>query len=90
MIPPWREALANAVTTVAPGGKLLVVDFGQQSGLPVWFHDALSAWLARFSVTPRGDLEAEMARIAAAEGATLSFRSLYRDYARYGVISRQA
>ena len=90
MIPPWREALANAVTAVAPGGKLLVVDFGQQSGLPVWFHDALSAWLARFSVTPRGDLEAEMARIAAAEGAALSFRSLYRDYARYGVITRQA
>lgn len=88
MIPPWREALACAMAAVAPEGELHVVDFGQQAGLPAWFHGGLTAWLARFSVTPRGDLEAEMGRVAVAHGGSLTFARLYRDYARYGVIAK--
>ncbi|MDO9382642.1 MAG: class I SAM-dependent methyltransferase [Hyphomicrobiaceae bacterium] len=88
MIPPWREALACAMTAVAPGGELHVVDFGQQAGLPAWFQAGLTAWLARFCVTPRGDLEGEMARIATDHGGSLRFARLYRDYARYDVIAR--
>ena len=53
MIPPWREALAQAFTAVAPGGSLHIVDFGEQSELPGWFGKALRAWLAKFSVEPR-------------------------------------
>lgn len=86
MIPPWREALDSALCAVAPGGELHVVDFGQQSGLPHWFHRGLTAWLQRFSVTPRLDLESEMAGIAKTHGGQLEFSSLYRDYARYGII----
>lgn len=88
MIPPWRQALAAAFAATAPGGELHVVDFGQQVELPRAFHHGLTAWLARFSVTPRPDLEQEMARVAAAPEATLAFTTLYRDYARYGVIVR--
>lgn len=88
MIPPWQQAAERALAAVAPGGELHVVDFGQQSELPGWFHQALRAWLAKFSVSPRAELQAEMRRVAAEAGAALLFTPLYRDYARYGVVCR--
>ncbi len=38
MIPPWREALAQAVDALAPGGSLHIVDFGDYAGLPAPFR----------------------------------------------------
>lgn len=91
MIPPWREALAHAAQlTASPGGRLSVVDFGEQDGLPAWFRSVLHAWLARFHVTPRADLRPILSDIAAATGGTLQFARLYRDYAVYAVISPQS
>jgi S-adenosylmethionine-diacylgycerolhomoserine-N-methlytransferase len=90
MIPPWRKALHQALGAVAPGGELHVVDFGQQSELPAWFHRGLSAWLDKFSVTPRADLRSEMASAATRAGGVLLFTPLYRDYARYGIICRSS
>lgn len=87
MIPPWREALRQTMAVVAPGGRLHVVDFGEQDGLPRWFGAALRAWLAKFHVEPRGDLEAEMRAAVRDRGGALAFTSLYRDYARYGVVT---
>jgi len=88
MIPPWRAAIAEALAHVAPGGSLHVVDFGQQERLPGWFRAGLHAWLAKFHVAPRADLEAVLREAAEAAGATPSFGALHRDYARYGVIRR--
>ena len=87
MIPVWRQAIAHAMTLVKPGGALHVVDFGQQQRLPRWFQRTLHGWLAKFHVSPRADLEAAMAESAKAHGGRLMFTSLYRDYARYGVIA---
>lgn len=88
MIPPWREALPASLKAVAPGGSLHIVDFGQQAELPAWFKGGLSAWLAKFDVSPRGDLEMEMQKLAAANGCRLTFERLYRDYAQLGVVNR--
>jgi len=88
MIPPWRLALPEALNAVAPGGSLHVVDFGQQAELPRFFKAGLGAWLAKFAVEPRADLEQELAKVAAANGATLRFERLYRDYAQLGVVTR--
>lgn len=89
MIPPWRETAAHAMSlTAAKGGSLHVVDFGGQTKLPSFFRAGLRAWLAKFSVTPRDDLESVLAGIARDAGAELTFQRLYRDYARYGVVSR--
>jgi S-adenosylmethionine-diacylgycerolhomoserine-N-methlytransferase len=89
MIPPWREAIAQGFDIVAtPGGRLLIVDFGEQDRLPAWFRRSLFAWLAKFHVTPRADLEGVLAELAAASGGELSFRRLYRDYARLAQIVR--
>lgn len=88
MIPPWRETVAHALALTSPGGSLHVVDFGGQDELPGWFRSGLRAWLAKFSVTPRGDLEAVLGAVARQQGARLEFRRLYRDYARYAVVRK--
>lgn len=87
MIPGWERAIASAADSLVSGGRLMVVDFGDQAGLPRWFGKALHAWLARFSVSPRSDLES-VAKIAAHErGLLAEHRPLYRGYAQYAVIS---
>lgn len=86
MIPGWEAALYQAVEAVAPGGELHVVDFGQQTALPGWFGKGLKAWLARFHVTPQATLGDAMAAIAQEHHGELRFSTLYRDYARIGVI----
>lgn len=88
MIPPWEQAIGEAVSHLAPRGALHVVDFGGQDGLPRWFRAGLRAWLRKFHVEPRRGLEAAMGISADKAGATLSFQPLFRDYARYGVIHR--
>jgi S-adenosylmethionine-diacylgycerolhomoserine-N-methlytransferase len=81
MIPAWERACAEAAAHLAPEGSLHVVDFGDQGGLPRWFRQSLRAWLARFSVTPRLDLERELQRLATTTHARLTFKPLYRRYA---------
>lgn len=88
MIPDWHRALRMAAAQLAPGGELHVLDFGDQSRLPRGFRHVLQAWLARFHVTPRIDLQTQMQTVAAVQGLELRFQSLFRDYARYGVLIR--
>ena len=77
MIPDWRGALREGVAKLAPGGRLDVVDFGQQEQLPGWFRGLLFAWLAKFDVSPRPDLFAAIDEIAPRAQHT----PLYRGYA---------
>ena len=88
MIPEWRGALAQAARCVAPGGKLELVDFGQQDGLPSLWRRALLGWLARFHVAPRADLGGVIAALAAETGTAGYCRSLYRGYAVRGGLAR--
>ena len=44
------------------------------------------AWLKKFSVFPRDDLESELRKAPEQVGAQLKFETLYRDYARYGIV----
>ncbi len=88
MIPPWRKTLVPALTAVNPGGRLHIVDFGQQQGWPRWFRAALFAWLAKFTVSPRADLEDALQSAANEVGATLDFKRIYRGYSDYAVLTR--
>ncbi len=90
MIPPWREAIAQGLAAVTPGGSLHIVDFGQQAGLPGLFKSGLHAWLAKFSVEPRLDLEDELKALADQYGCGLKFERLLRDYAQHAVVSKPA
>jgi S-adenosylmethionine-diacylgycerolhomoserine-N-methlytransferase len=89
MIPPWQAALPLAIAATRVGGRLHIVDFGQQEGMPGWFKRALFAWLAKFTVTPRAELE--QALRAAAEGhGTVTFERLHRGYADLASVTRTA
>jgi S-adenosylmethionine-diacylgycerolhomoserine-N-methlytransferase len=88
MIPDWTGALSEAARHLAPEGELHIVDFGTQRRLPVWFRGGLRAWLAKFHVTPRDDLPAALRQAADAVGGTSVSQPLYRDYARYGALTR--
>jgi S-adenosylmethionine-diacylgycerolhomoserine-N-methlytransferase len=78
MIPPWQDALANALANLRPGGELRIVDFHDAAGLPGWFAAVLRRWLALFGVTPRGGLANH---VALADIAAFSATPLYRRYA---------
>ncbi|GAA0737311.1 class I SAM-dependent methyltransferase [Sphingomonas japonica] len=88
MIPDWQAAIGAAVDALAPGGALHVVDFGQLERLPSPLRAGLFAWLRRFDVTPRADLEQWLRVAADARAASLAFESLYRGYAWSGVVRR--
>lgn len=90
MIPPWREALACAFGAVKPGGSLHIVDFGEQGRLPSAFRSGLRAWLRKFSVYPRAELEDELRRLAAEAGAEIAFERPFRDYACSAVLKKPA
>lgn len=86
MIPPWRQTAAHAMSLVKAGGALHIVDFGRQAALPGWFRRGLRAWLAKFSVAPRDDLQETLAALAGKTGNQLEWRVLFRDYANAAVI----
>lgn len=81
MIPDWQAAIGAAATVLKPGGRLHIVDFGQQERLPGLWRKALFAWLDKFHVTPRRELPTVLKRVAEAKGLGLDFRRLYRGYA---------
>lgn len=81
MIPDWRAALHQAAANVSIGGRLHIVDFGDQARLPAAFKTMLRGWLRQFHVTPRDDLEDELRIVAARYGARLRVEPLYRGYA---------
>ena len=62
MMPAWRQALAHGASLLAPGGRLSLVDFGQQDGLPRRFRTLLFAWLRTFHVHPPTDLADAVAK----------------------------
>ncbi len=87
MIPNWQAALERAASQLKPGGRLHIVDFGQQERLPAAFRVVLQKWLTLFGVTPRAELESTLAAIARRNGATLDFERPFRGYAQSARLS---
>jgi S-adenosylmethionine-diacylgycerolhomoserine-N-methlytransferase len=87
MIPDWEKSVKAALSCLAPGGSLHIVDFGQQENLPSWFGSLLRGWLARFHVTPRPDLKTVLESAAKQHEARLKFISVGRGYAWRAIIS---
>lgn len=90
MIPDWQAAIREGAGKLAPGGRLDIVDFGQQERLPAAFRAALFAWLAKFDVAPRASLHAALVAAAGEIGGAARFTPLYRGYAWSGRIARPA
>jgi len=88
MIPDWQGAIREAAAKLAPGGRLDIVDFGQQKGLPRLWRKLLFAWLAKFDVSPRATLRDVVEGIAAAQGLEADFLPLRLDYVWVARLSR--
>ncbi|WHA42107.1 class I SAM-dependent methyltransferase [Agrobacterium larrymoorei] len=89
MIPEWEKAIERALLSLAPGGSLHIVDFGQQENLPVWFRDMLQAWLTKFHVTPRANMRYVLETLAGSHNASLKFEPIARGYAWRAVLTLQ-
>jgi len=81
MIPAWRDVVRHAAACVAPGGKLLIVDFGDFGRYPVLVRRAQSAWLRRFSVVPIPAMERKIGMLAEQMGFMAATEKLYGGYA---------
>ena len=81
MIPAWRDVVRHAAACVAPGGKLLIVDFGDFSGYPWLVRRAQSAWLRRFSVVPIPAMDRKIGMLAEQMGFSATTENLYGGYA---------
>ncbi|MCW6508664.1 class I SAM-dependent methyltransferase [Lichenifustis flavocetrariae] len=88
MIPDWRAALEQAATRLAPGGRLMIVDFGQLDGYPSFMRRALFAWLRAFHVHPIASLPTTLAAMAGTHGLSLQCRPLFGGYAVAAVLQR--
>lgn len=82
MIPDWRAAMVHGAKVT--GGRIHVVDFGQQEGWPEFFRRILFAWLDKFDVSPRGSLPQFVTTL----DMQSTFQPLYRGYAWSIVLSR--
>ena len=80
MIPDWQAAIHQGIAALTPGGRLHLVDFGQQERLPRLFRAGLYAWLDRFHVAARKELPELIDRLYR-EGHAVEFERLYGGYA---------
>jgi S-adenosylmethionine-diacylgycerolhomoserine-N-methlytransferase len=80
MIPDWQGAIRQALTLLAPGGELHIVDFGQSEQLPPLFRSILQQWLALFHVTPRAHLGSFLVELDSEIGTQSEFVRQYRGY----------
>ena len=81
MIPAWPAVVDAALRHLRPGGRLAVVDFSDQSGLPAWFRRLLVAWLALFDVHLRAEIPGFFRDLVRARGGALRIDQMYGGYA---------
>lgn len=80
MIPGWEAALEQGAGCVAPGGRLDIVDFGQQEGWPSLWRKMLLKWLGQFHVAPRPGMAQAVEAIARNLGGQCLILPLYGGY----------
>jgi S-adenosylmethionine-diacylgycerolhomoserine-N-methlytransferase len=68
MIPDWKTAINAASQTLAGGGHIHIVDFGDLTGLGAFARQAMLGWLHLFHVAPRTEL---LERLEQEPGAAL-------------------
>ncbi len=88
MVPDWPKALERAMEQVARTGEVHIVDFGDMARWPRFVHGPFRAWLAKFQVEPRDNLNAAARELARKHGFTMSFEQLLGGYAWLIILKR--
>lgn len=81
MIPNWKVGIEVALQNLKAGGQLYLVDFYDQSKLPLWFHRGLTYWLNLFSVYYDPAWLPYFRSLAQQGVGTLKEQGLFRNYA---------
>ncbi len=81
MIPVWRDVVRHVTACLAPGGKLLIIDFGDFERYPALVRRAQLAWLSRFSVVPIPSMDRKIGMLAEQMGFKATTTKLYGGYA---------
>lgn len=89
MIPTWPGAIDAALAALAPGGRLLIVDFWDQADLPGPFAAGLKRWLALFHVHYRPEVHAALADLGRSGRADVVFETVARRYAYIATITKR-
>ena len=89
MVPTWPGAIEAALDNLAPGGRMLIVDFWDQRDLPRWFAAGLTRWLALFHVEYRPEVHAALEALGASGRADVSFESVARRYAYIATVVKR-
>ncbi len=88
IIPPWKEALDNALRILKSGGELHIIDFGDQKNLPPAFRSFLFWWLARFHVYHKPDIADYLQQLESEKKGSFQLEGLYRGYAWHMVFKK--
>ena len=80
MIPPWREAVENALRNLKDGRPLFIVDFYDQRDLPAFFRRILTAWLRQFHVRYPQELIPFLRELETKGEGKLSVKPVFRSY----------
>jgi len=81
MIPQWPRVLDVTLANLARGGRLYIVDFWDQAGLPSPLRRALKAWLSMFGVHHEPELLRCLDTLHRAGRLRLEVESVARRYA---------
>lgn len=88
MIPLWVEAIEQSAASLAQGGSLHIVDFGQYERLPYLLKRLHFKSLRDFHVEPRRALPSVLNRVAFERGLDFEFKPLLRGYAWSASLSK--
>lgn len=80
MIPPWKEAIDNALKNLKEEKSLYIVDFFDQKDLPGWFRKILQSWLKQFHVKYPENLLPFLKNLQKTGAGKLSVKSIYKSY----------
>jgi len=84
MIPDWQHAIDTALSNLAPGRTLYLVDFWDQRGLPKVFRTFLKRWLELFHVEHRPELIAYLKDLEKSGAGEFHLKPVLKRYAMIG------
>jgi S-adenosylmethionine-diacylgycerolhomoserine-N-methlytransferase len=88
MMPTWPAALEAALTNLHPHGRIYIVDFWDQAGLPRPFAALLKRWLAMFHVHYRPELLEHLRKLEKDGRCRVGVRGIGGRYAYLAVVAR--
>jgi len=88
MMPTWPQAIDAALANLHPQGRIYIIDFWDQAGLPGLFAAALKRWLALFHVHYRPELLEYLTRLVREGRCQINVESIGGRYAYLAAISK--